>query len=100
MEISPNSMESSTSLASTWRKKNERWTKQIVYEGDGICIFPGDPYLMEVQLERYLKQIAYTSERGIDFWIEQVAERVGDRIFRGVIFKLDPWLYDKMMTTL
>ena len=69
-----------------------------MYEGEGICIFPGDPYLMEVQMERFLKQIAYTSERGIDFWIEQVAERVGDRIYRGVIFKLDDWLYQKMIS--
>ena len=69
-----------------------------MYEGKGLCCFPGDPYLMEVQMERFLKQIAYTSERGIDFWIEQVAERVGDRIYRGIIFKLDPWLYRKMMS--
>ena len=52
---------------------------------------------MEVQMERYLKQIAYTSERGIDWWCEQVAERAGDRIFRGVIFKIDDWLFMKMM---
>ena len=69
-----------------------------MYDGKGICIFPGDPYLMEVQMERFLKQIAYTSERGIDFWIEHVAERVGDRIYRGVIFKLDDWLYKKLIS--
>lgn len=68
-----------------------------MYSGEGICIFPGDPYLIEVKMERYLKQIAYTSERGIDWWCEQVAERVGDRIFRGVIFKIDDWLFMKMM---
>ena len=61
-------------------------------------MFPGDPILMEVQMERYLKQIAYTSERGIDFWIEQVAERVGDRIYRGVIFRVDDWLFKKLVT--
>jgi hypothetical protein len=69
-----------------------------VYEGEGICIFPGDPFLMEVQMERYLKQIAFTSERGIDWWCEQVVERVGDSIYRGIIFKIDDWLYKKMMT--
>jgi len=52
---------------------------------------------MEVQMERYLKQIAYTSEKGIDWWCEQVAERVGDRIFRGIILKMDDWLYNKLI---
>ncbi len=61
-------------------------------------MFPGDPILMEVQMERYLKQVAYTSERGIDFWIEQVAERVGDRIYRGIIFRVDDWLFKKLVT--
>ena len=89
MDNSPNSTK--------WSIKNGTWTKQLVYEGDGICIFPGDPYLMEVQMERYLKQIAYTSEKGIDWWCEQVAERVGDRIFRGIILKMDDWLYNKLI---
>ena len=71
--------------------------KELIYEGEGYCVFPGDPYLMEVQMERFLKQIAYTSEKGIDYWIEQVAERVGDRVIRGIIFKMDDWLYQKMM---
>lgn len=72
--------------------------KELIFEGEGYCIFPGDPYLMEVQFERFLKQIAYTSERGIDFWIEHVAERVGDRIIRGIIFRMDEWLYKKMIS--
>ena len=82
----------------SWSIKNDKWVKELIYEGDGICVFPGDPILMEVQMERFLKQIAYTSERGIDFWIEQVAERVGDRIYRGIIFKLDNWIFQKMMS--
>ena len=87
------------SLNSTsWSIKNGRWVKEFIFEGDGYCIFPGDPFLMEVQMERFLKQIAYTSERGIDYWIEQVAERVGNRIYRGIIFKMDDWLYQKMMS--
>tara|TARA_Y100000992_G_scaffold274251_1_gene216982 strand:+ start:268 stop:495 length:228 start_codon:yes stop_codon:yes gene_type:complete len=72
--------------------------KELIYEGEGYCVFPGDPYLMEVQMERFLKQIAYTSERGIDWWCEQVAERVGDRVIRGIIFKMDDWLYQKMIS--
>ncbi len=80
-----------------WSINRGRWTKEFVYSGKGICIFPGDPYLMEVQMERYLKQIAYTSEKGIDWWCEQVAERVGDRIFRGIILKMDDWLYNKLI---
>ena len=75
-----------------------QWVKQLIYEGDGICVFPGDPILMEVQMERYLKQVAYTSEKGIDWWCEQVAERVGDRIYRGIIFKMDTWLYEKLIS--
>ena len=98
MDNSSLSSTNSTNTPTTWSIKSEKWTKQIVYEGKGLCFFPGDPYLMEVQMERFLKQIAYTSERGIDFWIEQVAERVGDRIYRGIIFKLDDWLYKKMMS--
>lgn len=90
MDNSPNLM--------SWSIRNEKWVKELIYEGDAYCIFPGDPYLMEVQMERFLKQIAYTSERGIDFWIEQVAERVGDRIYRGVIFELDDWLYKKLIS--
>jgi hypothetical protein len=81
----------------SWSIRNGKWQKQIVYEGDGLCIFPGDPYLMEVQMERFLKQLAYTSEKGIDWWCEQVAERVGDRIFRGIILKMDDWLYNKLI---
>ena len=53
---------------------------------------------MEVQMERFLKQIAYTSEKGIDWWCTQVAERVGNKVIRGIIFKLDPWLYEKLMS--
>jgi len=67
-----------------------------VCEGDPYSLFPGDPYLIEVQFERYLKQIAYTSERDIDWTCEQVAERVGNKIFRGLIFRLDNWLYKKL----
>jgi len=74
------------------------WEKQLIYEGNGYCVFPGDPYLMEVQMERFLKQIAYTSEKNIDWWCEQIAERVGERVIRGIIFKVDDWLYKKMMS--
>lgn len=90
-------MDNSPNLTS-WSIRNEKWVKELIYEGEGLCIFPGDPYLFEVQMERFLKQIAYTSERGIDYWIEQVAERVGSRIYRGVIFKLDDWLYKKLIS--
>jgi len=71
---------------------------QLIYEGDTYVVFPGDPYKMVDDLERFLKQIAYTSERGIDWDAEQVAERIGDRIIRGVIFTMDDWLYKKLIS--
>ena len=90
-------MDNSVNLTK-WSIRNGKWVKELIYEGEGYCVFPGDPYLMEVQMERFLKQIAYTSERGIDWWCEQVAERVGDRVIRGIIFKMDDWLYQKMIS--
>lgn len=65
----------------------------IVYSGQGYCVFPGDPYAVPEQYEKKFKEIAATSERGIDWEAEQVAERVGDLIIRGVRIKVDPWLF-------
>jgi len=69
----------------------------MTYEGNTYVVFPGDPYKMVDDLERFLKQIAYTSERGIDWEARQVAERIGDTIIRGVVFEMDDWLYQKML---
>ena len=80
-----------------WSIKNGTWVKELIYEGEFYCVFPGDPWLMEVQMERFLKQIAYTSEKGIDWWCTQVAERVGNKVIRGIIFKMEDWLYKKLM---
>jgi hypothetical protein len=87
-----------TKLNSTkkWSIKRGRWEAQLIYEGENICFFPGDLFLIEVQFERYLKQIAYTCERDIDFTITQVAERVGQRIFRGIIFRVEDWLFKRL----
>ena len=69
----------------------------MTYSGETYVVFPGDPYKMVDDLERFLKQIAYTSEKDIDWSARQVAERIGDRIIRGVIFKMDDWLYKQMV---
>ena len=71
--------------------------REIVYEGDGFAIFPGDPLAIPKDMETVFKKIAYTSERGIDWDVEQVAERVGTKVMRGVVIKVDDWLFDKYM---
>jgi hypothetical protein len=80
-----------------WARRGVRWHSQLIYEGYTYVVFPGDPYQMVNDLERFLKQIAYTSERGIDWDATQVAERVGNRIIRGVVFEMDNWLYNRMV---
>jgi len=67
---------------------------EIIYSGENYCIFPGDPYAVPDQYEKKFKQIAATSERGIDWEAEQIAERVGNLIIRGVKISVDPWLFN------
>ena len=80
-----------------WRQEGDRWVREIVYEGDFYVFFPGNPNTLPDKVEKMLKEIAYTSERGIDWEATQVAERVGTKVIRGVIFKLDNWLYLKLI---
>lgn len=68
---------------------------EILYSGQDLCIFPGNPYTVGDDFEKVFKRIAYTSERGIDWHVEQVAERQGNLIIRGVKIHIDPWLYEK-----
>ena len=74
-----------------------RHTIEIVHTGEAMCVFPGDPYTVGDKFEKIFKRIAYTSERGIDWDVEQVAERRGLTITRGVKIHVDKWLYDKYM---
>ena len=80
-----------------WRQEAGRWVREIVYEGDSYVFFPGNPNTLPDEVEKLLKEIAYTSERGVDWEATQVAERVGTRVIRGVLFKLDHWLYLKLI---
>ena len=68
---------------------------EIIYSGENYCIFPGNPYTIANEFEKTFKEIAYTSEREIDWHVEQIAERVGSFIIRGVKIHIDPWLYEK-----
>lgn len=68
---------------------------EILYSGRDLCVFPGNPHTIGDDYEKVFKRIAYTSERGIDWDVEQVAERQGNLIIRGVRIHIDPWLYEK-----
>lgn len=68
---------------------------EILYSGKDLCVFPGNPHTIGDDYEKVFKRIAYTSERGIDWDVEQVAERQGSLIIRGVRIHIDPWLYEK-----
>ena len=72
-----------------------RETIEIIYSGVDYCVFPGDPHKIGDDFEKVFKSIAYTSERGIDWDVEQIAERVGNLIIRGVKIHIDLWLYQK-----
>ena len=68
---------------------------EIIFSGKDYCVFPGNPHRIGDDFEKIFKQIAYTSERGIDWNVEQIAERVGRLVIRGVKIHIDPWLYEK-----
>ena len=70
---------------------------EILYSGKDLCVFAGNPHTIGDDYEKVFKRIAYTSERGIDWDVEQVAERRGLTITRGVKIHVDKWLYDKYM---
>lgn len=72
---------------------------EIIYSGKNYCVFPGCPYSIGNDYEKFFKSIAYTSERGIDWDVEQIAERVGDLIIRGVKIHVDRWLYEKYVSS-
>ncbi len=73
---------------------------EMVYTGENYCIFPGNPLTVADDFEKIFKRIAYTSERGIDWEAEQIAERVGNLIIRGVKISVDPWLFKRYKETI
>ena len=74
-----------------------RHTIDIIYSGEGYCIFPGNPHTIADEYEKKFKEIAYTSERDIDWHVEQIAQRRGYTITRGVKIHVDTWLYEKLI---
>lgn len=70
---------------------------EILYSGETYCVFPGNPYTVADDFEKIFKKIAYTSERGIDWEVEQVAKRQGNLIIRGVNIHVDEWLHKKYL---
>ena len=80
----------------------DRWSYQdgkhactLLFHGDTYVVCPGDVKNWHKAVEEYLKHCAYTSELGIDWWYEPVAKR-HKGVTRGIIFKLDTWLWEKI----
>lgn len=84
-------------------RDKDRWTYEdgkhvckLLYHGMDYVVTPGDVKKWHKDVEKYLKQHAYTSEMGIDWWYEPIASR-HKGITRGMIFKMDEWLYKKTL---
>lgn len=83
-------------------KDKKRWTHHdgkhvcsLLFHGDTYAVSPGDVKTWHRDVEKYLKHHAYTSELGIDWWYKPVARRHRG-VTRGMIFKVDDWLYNKI----
>lgn len=83
-------------------KDKDRWTYHdgkyicsLLFHGNTYVVSPGDVKNWHKNVEKYLKHCAYTSELGIDWWYQSVAVR-HKGVTRGMIFKLDEWLYKKI----
>ena len=77
-----------------WFFDGEHWRKDLVYHGDVFAVCPGIPNRWDHHIETYLKKIAYTSEKGIDWWSQHVAV-IGKGVSRGAIYTMDPWLFER-----
>lgn len=78
-----------------WTFENGKYVCKLLFHGDVYVICPGNVNYWHIEVERFFKQKAYTSEIGIDWWYEPVSKR-HKGITRGMIFKLDKWLYEKI----
>jgi len=78
-----------------WTFKDGKYVCNLLFHGETYVICPGNVNHWHLEVEQYLKHIAYTSEPGIDWWYEPVAIRHRG-ITRGMIFKVDEWLYTKV----
>ena len=78
-----------------WSYEDGKYVCKLVYHGKDFVVTPGRVETWHKEVEVFLKEKAYTSELGIDWWYESVAIRF-DGITRGMIFKVDKWLYEKI----
>ena len=82
--------------AKRWTFEDGKHACRLLFHGDVYVICPGDVQKWHQEVEQFFKQHAYTSELGIDWWYEPVAIRHRG-ITRGMIFKVDEWLYEKVL---
>lgn len=78
-----------------WAFEDGKHVCNLLFHGDTYVVCPGDVKKWHRDVEKYMKHHAYTSELGIDWWYEPVAIR-HKGITRGMIFKVDEWLYKKL----
>lgn len=79
-----------------WTFEDGKYACRLLFHGDFYVICPGDVQKWHNEVEHFFKQHAYTSELGIDWWYEPVAIRHRG-ITRGMIFKVDEWVYKKCL---
>ena len=78
-----------------WSYEDGKYICKLLFHGDAYVFCPGNVRYWHDDVERFFKQIAYTSELGIDWWYKPVAIRSGG-VTRGMILKVDEWLYKKL----
>lgn len=78
-----------------WSYEDGKHTCKVLFHGTDYVVTPGDPKIWHKEVEAFLKKRAYTSELNIDWWYSHVAKRHRG-ITRGIVFKLDDWLYEKI----
>ena len=78
-----------------WTFEDERHVFRLVFYGSGYVVCPGDANTWHLNIERYFKTIAYTSECNIDWDYTYIISR-GPPIERGIEVRVDPWLYKKL----
>ena len=78
-----------------WSFENGKHVCRVLYHGENYVVTPGRVETWHKEVESFMKKKAYTSEVDIDWWYEPVAIRF-DGITRGMIFKVDKWLYERI----
>lgn len=78
-----------------WSYEDGKHVCKILFHGMDYVVTPGNIHTWHKEIEKFLKKKAYTSELGIDWWYDHVSKR-HKGITRGMIIKLDKWLYEKI----